>query len=107
MVEEAGREARLSARQSRVCLAGQNIRKEDYVPLYCTNKRGLEKSCGTRLRDAVPGLCGCEACGTTQLIAAPSIGICAACGTDMTVLMSVTTLQSVDQEPEVLSLFAA
>jgi hypothetical protein len=54
-----------------------------------------------------PALCGCEACGTTQLIAAPSIGICAACGTDLTVLTSVTTLQSVDQEPEVLSPFAA
>ena len=54
-----------------------------------------------------PALCGCEACGTTQLIAAPLIGICAACGMDLTVLTSMITSQSIDQEPEALSPFAA
>ena len=54
-----------------------------------------------------PALCGCLACGTTQLIAAPSIGICAACGAELTVLTSVTTSQAPDEEPEVLSPFAA
>ncbi len=54
-----------------------------------------------------PALCGCEACGTTQLIAAPSIGICAACGAELTVLTSVMTSQAPDEEPEVLSPFAA
>ncbi len=54
-----------------------------------------------------PALCGCEACGTTQLIAAPSIGACAVCGAELTVLTSATTSQALDQEPEVLSPFAA
>jgi hypothetical protein len=55
----------------------------------------------------VAALCGCEACGTKRLIAAPSIGICAACGAELRVLPSATTSQALDQEPEVLSPFAA
>jgi hypothetical protein len=66
-------------------------------------RRAAERGSATLL----PALCGCQACGTTQLIAAPLIDVCAACGAELTVLRSVTTSQACDQEPEVLSPFAA
>jgi hypothetical protein len=55
----------------------------------------------------IPALCGCEPCGITQLIAAPLIGTCAGCGAELTALTSVTTPLALDQEPEVVSPFAA
>ncbi|KFG70626.1 hypothetical protein JH26_03380 [Microvirga sp. BSC39] len=66
-------------------------------------RRAAERSSGMLF----PALCGCEACGTTQLIAAPSIGTCSVCRAELTVLTSATTSQALDQEPEVLSPFAA
>lgn len=66
-------------------------------------RRPSERGSGTLF----PALCGCEACRTTQLIAAPSIGICVVCGAELTVLTSVSTSLAPNQEPEVLSPFAA
>jgi hypothetical protein len=66
-------------------------------------RRAAERGSAT----LIPALCGCEACGTTQLIAAPSIGTCAVCGAELTVLSSMMTPEAPDQEPEVLSPFAA
>jgi len=55
----------------------------------------------------IPALCGCRECGTMHLIAAPLIGICAACGAELALLHSVRASQAPDQEPEMLSPFAA
>ena len=66
-------------------------------------RRAAERDCETLVRS----LCGCGACGTAQLLAVPAIGICTVCGTELTVLTSASTLQAPDQEPEVLSPFAA
>ena len=66
-------------------------------------RRAAERGSGTLF----PALCGCEACGATQLIATPFIGICTVCGAELTVLTSATKSPALDQEPEVLSPFAA
>jgi transcription initiation factor IIE alpha subunit len=67
----------------------------------------LRRAAGRGSETLFPALCGCKACETTQLIAAPSNGTCAVCGAELSVLTSETTSQALDQEPEVVSPFAA
>jgi hypothetical protein len=83
--------------------SGRKIMFDCIVQTSEALRRAAERGSGTLF----PALCGCEACETTQLIATPSIGICAVCGAELTVLTSASTSQASDQEPEVLSPFAA